>query len=79
MNFDKALHGCFSGSLEFATHASDEDRAFAWLGTLRERKIGFRAALEQVEAYLTAEKARQDHIRGVLEDVTRYIQPWLTD
>ena len=66
MTFDKALGGCFSGSLDFAAHPTDERRAFAWLGTLREREIGLRAALEQVKAILTEKKcARGSHPKRI--------------
>ena len=45
MSFDKELFGCFGEKDKiFALHPFDEERAFSWLKSLRERHIGWTKA-----------------------------------
>jgi hypothetical protein len=80
MSFDKRLPGCFGASdLIFAGHAADEERAFQWLGSLRRRGIGLKAARKQIVEYLQSEGATATHIKNQKAKASIYLKPWLLD
>jgi hypothetical protein len=80
MAYDQELPGCFGNvDLIFAGHPLDEDRAFKWLASLRERHIGLADAKEQVVAFMTEKGAGQSLIDEQLARVERHLQPWLGD
>lgn len=80
MTWDKELPGCFGiADLIFALDPSDEDRAFQWLTSLRDRTIGWGKARQQIIDFLTSKKARAEHIAEQVERAELRMQPWLLD
>lgn len=78
--WDSKVPGCFGGSeLNFASHPLYEDRAFAWLTELRKHGIGWRAARQQLEAYLASEGASAEHVSRQIESARKKLKPWLLD
>ena len=80
MAWDHQVGGCF-GNMDkmFATHPPDEDRAFEWLKSLRERGIGWEAVRAQIEEYLKAEGCGPDHIAEQIMRAEVKFRPWLLD
>jgi hypothetical protein len=76
MNIDKELRECFSEELIFA---SDEDRAFDWLISLRRRKIGWKQARAQIVEYLRSRNASKIHIRKQVDRARPMLTNWLED
>ena len=80
MAWDQELPGCFSETaLEFAVHPNDEERAFVWLTSLRERHIGLAKAKAQISEYLQSRGASEARITPTLEKAERFLGPWLLD
>lgn len=80
MAWDNQVPGCFGTSdLIFASHKLDEDRAFAWLGDLRARSVGWTDARTQIEAYLASKGAGQEHTMSQIKAAERFMRPWLLD
>lgn len=80
MSYDPELPGCFGrADLIFAGHPNDEDRAFAWLGSLRRRGIGLEAALQQIREYLESEGASAEHVKAQRKWASEFLKPWLND
>ena len=80
MAWDQELPGCFGETgLEFAIHPNDEDRAFGWLTSLRERHIGLAEAKKQISEYLQSRRASETHIARQLEKAERVLGFWLLD
>ena len=51
--WDSDLVGCFGKEDRvFAVHPANEAQAFAWLASLRQRGIGWKAAEQQINAFL---------------------------
>ena len=79
-DWDDELPGCFGTvDLKFARHPSDEERAFAWLGSLRGRGIGWSKTEAQLEAFLKNKGARGNHIEEEIAYAHRKLSPWLID
>ncbi|GJJ03415.1 hypothetical protein RugamoR64_39530 [Duganella rhizosphaerae] len=80
MSYDKEVPGCFgSSALSFAGHPADEDRAFEWLKSLRERNVGHQEALNQIKSYLQLNGASAAHVSAQVAEASRYLKPWLLD
>jgi hypothetical protein len=80
MEWDHELPGCFAAmTAPFGLHPNDEERAFNWLTSLRERKIGWSAAKTQVEAYLKSRGVRGGEFTKQVERAGAMLQPWLRD
>ena len=80
MEWDHELPGCFAAmTAPFGLHPNDEERAFNWLTSLRERKIGWSAAKAQVEAYLKRHGVRGGEFTKQVERAREKLQPWLRD
>jgi hypothetical protein len=58
MMIDKELRECFGEELIFA---SDQDRAFDWLTSLRRRKIGWKQARAQIVEHLRSRNAQDSY------------------
>lgn len=80
MKWDQQVPGCFGiQDLIFAVHPSDEEWAFAWLTDLRKRQIGWKAARNQLEAYLRSKGAGPDRIQEEIDRASTKLKPWLLD
>ncbi len=80
MSFDKNVPGCFGPSdLLFASHVADENRAFEWLISLRNRGIGLKEAQDQIERFLRSKGASAQHIGDQIDEAARFLGPWLLD
>ena len=80
MAFEKELHGCFGNSdLIFAGHPADENRAFAWLVSLRQRGLGWSEAKRQMTEFLQSKQASPAHIDQQLRKWEPAMKPWLLD
>jgi hypothetical protein len=80
MEWDHELRGCFAAmTAPFGLHPNDEERAFNWLNSLRERKIGWSAAKAQVEVFLKSHGVRGDEFTKQVERARAILQPWLRD
>ncbi len=80
MEWDHELPGCFAAmTAPFGLHPNDEERAFNWLTSLRERKIGWSAAKVQIEAYLKSHGVRGDEFAKQVERARAKLEPWLRD
>ena len=74
------LEGCFGGTdLIFASHLSDENRAFEWLASLRNEGIGWKAAKIQIDNFLVHKGASKLHITKQVKKAKRLLEPWLLD
>lgn len=74
----KAVSQCF-GSVDkkFALHPSDEEAAFQWLGSLRQKGTTWNDARGQISAYLTGQGCNDTHIDEQLDRAQQYLLPWL--
>ena len=79
MSWDQPVPSLYDGSGLFAHHPADEDRAFAWLTDLRNRGVGWKAARQQLESYMTSKKWKKPHIQYQLKQARLMMKPWLTD
>jgi EAL domain-containing protein (putative c-di-GMP-specific phosphodiesterase class I) len=75
--YDRDLPACFGSSLGFASHPADEERAFAWLGSLRRRGIRWKEAQRQIRAFL--DRADSEHIERQVVRAEQMLSPWLID
>jgi hypothetical protein len=76
MIIDKELRQCFGEDLIFA---SDEDRAFDWLISLRRRNIGWKQARAQIVEYLRSRGASDSHIQKQVSRARPMLRKWLRD
>ena len=76
MIIDRELRECFGEELIFA---SDEDRAFDWLISLRRRRIGWKQARAQIVEYLRSHHATKIHIRKQVDRARPMLTKWLHD
>ncbi len=80
VEWDHELPGCFAAmTAPFGLHPKDEERAFNWLTSLRERKIGGSAAKAQVGAYLKSHGVRGNEFTKQVERARERLQPRLRD
>ena len=80
MTWQDQLPACFAeGSLAFAPHPADEERAFALLTRLRDENVGLAAVNEAVVDYLKGADAGATHIEQQTERVAMFFGPWLLD
>jgi|GEM_PF-3072091 len=80
MKYDPLVPGSFSETtLEFARHPNDEERAFQWMTSMRQRGIGLVEAKKQATSYLTERGAGEEHIIRQLRKVEEHFKPWLLD
>jgi hypothetical protein len=78
MMWDDKVPGCFEAADKlFAVHPLDEERAFAWLVSLRKRKATLADVERQVRAYLASEGCGSGHIREQIERLHSHFGPWL--
>ena len=76
--WDQAVAGLFNGTY-FSGNQSDNDKAFAWMCDLRSRKIGWKKARGQLEAYLLSQKLGTKYIEDQLSRAEKMMKPWLSD
>lgn len=77
--WDDALPGCFGTTdMHFAGHRLDEDRAYTWLGLLRERGATQADVERQVRAFLRSNNVQARQIDAELAKVQRLFYPWLS-
>jgi hypothetical protein len=80
MDWDQELPGCFAAmTAPFGLHPRDEERAFDWLVSLRDRQIGWQAAKAQIDAYLRDQRVTGDALDKQIERARVKLQPWLRD
>jgi hypothetical protein len=78
MDWDKSVPAIFQ-SPHFASHPADEKRAFEWLADLRARGVGWKAASQQLKAYMTSKGWQKKHIQKQLLKARLMMKPWLLD
>ena len=85
MPWDQQVPGIY-GNAYFASHALDEERAFEWLTDLRKRRVGWKAASQQLKDYLCREAAgkyanaeHKEYVESELSRAEKYLKPWLLD
>jgi hypothetical protein len=76
MIIDRELRQCFGEDLIFA---SDEDRAFDWLISLRRRNLGWKQARAQIVEYLRSRRASDSHIQKQVNRARPMLRKWLRD
>lgn len=74
------LAACF-GSLDrlFASHAMDEERAFALLARARAEGVTWREFSDATRALLEADGCSIQHIEMQMKQVERRFRPWLLE
>ena len=78
--WDSDLVGCFGKEDRvFAVHPANEAQAFAWLASLRQRGIGWKAAEQQINAFLKVVGEDKDHRREQIKRAQRMLKPWLLE
>lgn len=78
MAYDPELPACFGGTdLHLAVHPVNQDRAFQWLVSLREREVTWPDVRQQIEEFLTEVGAGEPIIEGAIVRAERLIRPWL--
>lgn len=78
-DWDAELPGCFGTTdFHFAGHKLDENRAFSWLGLLRDRGATQAEVEKQIRAFLKGNGVADAQTDDELFKVQRLFYPWLS-
>lgn len=80
MDWKDKISGCFGHDLAgFASHALDEQHAFALLAELRQEGVGWQEVADEVENYLISKTGNAQFSAEQMKKVETYFKPWLLD
>jgi hypothetical protein len=76
--WDPEVERCFDQQdKKFAVHGREQQAAFAWLASLRQRNVGWKEAKKQIVEYLTSKGADRDQLRDQTKRARKKLKPWL--
>jgi hypothetical protein len=76
--WDPEVERCFGQQdKKFAVHETEQQAAFAWLTSLRQRKVGWKEAKKQIVEYLKSKDADRDQLLDETKRARKKLKPWL--
>jgi hypothetical protein len=75
--WDPEIERCFNADRKFGATEVEREVAFAWLRSLRQRKVSWKEVKKQIVDYLTSKGADRDLLTDQTKRARKRLKPWL--